>query len=53
MNPKNKKRHKVGIIGLVHKGPTNALYAKVMNANFTSKMPQVVAVRSEYLYRQI
>lgn len=48
MNPKNKKSLKVGIIDLVHKGPTNALYAKVMNANFTSIMPQVVAVWSEY-----
>ncbi len=34
---------KIGIIDLVSKGPTNALYARIMNANLTSIMPQVVA----------
>lgn len=41
------KKLKIGIIDLVHKGPTNTLYAKVMHANFTSIMPQVVAVWCE------
>ena len=34
---------KVGVIDLVAKGPTRALYARVMNANLASIMPQVVA----------
>ena len=38
---------KVGIIDLVTKGPTRALYARVMNANLASIMPQVVAVWCE------
>lgn len=42
-------RHKlhVGIIDLVTKGPTRALWARVMNANFASIMPQVLAVWCE------
>jgi hypothetical protein len=35
---------RVGIIDLVTKGPTKALWAKVMNANFAAIMPQVIAV---------
>lgn len=42
-----KKKLKIGIIDLVHKGPTTALYVKVMNPNFTSIMPQVIAVWCE------
>ena len=38
---------KVGIIDLVHKGPTKDLYAKVMNANLASIMPQVIATWCE------
>ncbi len=34
---------KIGVIDLVSKGPTNALYARIMNANLASIMPQVVA----------
>ncbi len=34
---------KIGIIDLVSKAPTNALYARIMNANLVSIMPQVVA----------
>jgi len=37
----------VGIIDLVTKGPTRALFARVMNANFASIMPQVVGVWCE------
>lgn len=35
---------KIGVIDLVSKSPTNALYARIMNANLASIMPQVVAV---------
>lgn len=38
---------RVGIIDLVTKGPTRALYARVMNANLASIMPQVVGVWCE------
>lgn len=38
---------KVGIIDLVTKGPTRALFARVMNANLASIMPQVVALWCE------
>jgi hypothetical protein len=38
------RKLRIGIIDLVTKGPTRALYARVMNANFASIMPQVVAV---------
>jgi hypothetical protein len=41
------KKLRVGIIDLVAKGPTDALYARVMNANFASIMPQVVGVWCE------
>ena len=34
---------RVGVIDLVHKAPTRALYARVMHANLASIMPQVVA----------
>jgi hypothetical protein len=37
----------IGVIDLVTKGPTRALYARVMNANLASIMPQVVAVWCE------
>ena len=38
------RRLRVGIIDLVGKSPTRALWARVMNANFASIMPQAVAV---------
>src|SRR5512143_594067 len=41
------KKLRVGIIDLVAKGPTDALYARVMNANLASIMPQIVGVWSE------
>ncbi len=34
----------IGIIDIVSKGPTRALYARVMNANLASIMPQVIGV---------
>ncbi len=38
---------RIGIIDLVSKGPTRALYARVMHANLASIMPQVIAVWCE------
>ena len=37
----------IGIIDLVTKAPTRALYARLMNANMASIMPQVIAVWCE------
>lgn len=41
------RRLRIGIIDLVTKGPTRALWARVMNANLASIMPQVVGVWCE------
>jgi hypothetical protein len=41
------RKLRVSIIDLVARGPTRALYARVMNANLASIMPQVVAVWCE------
>lgn len=41
------KRLKIGVIDLVAKGPTGTLWARIMNANLASIMPQVVAVWCE------
>lgn len=41
------RKLRVGVIDLVTKGPTRALYARVMNANLASIMPQVVGVWCE------
>src|SRR5881409_1109491 len=41
------RKLRVGLIDLVTKGPTRALYARVMNANLASIMPQVVGVWCE------
>lgn len=43
------RRLRVGILDLVTNGPTRALYARVMNANMASIMPQVLAVWCERL----
>ena len=37
------KKLRIGIIDLVTKGPTKALWGRVMNPNFASIMPQVLA----------
>jgi len=37
----------IGIIDLVAKGPSRALFGRVMNANFAAIMPQVIAVWCE------
>jgi hypothetical protein len=43
----NIRRLRIGIIDLVTKGPTRALFARVMNANLASIMPQVIGVWCE------
>jgi hypothetical protein len=37
------RKLRIGVIDLVTKAPTRALYARVMNANLASIMPQVIA----------
>jgi hypothetical protein len=41
------RKLRIGIIDLVSKGPTRALFARLMNANFAAIMPQVIAVWCE------
>lgn len=41
------RKLRLGIVDLVAKGPTKALYARVMNANLASIMPQALAVWCE------
>jgi len=43
----------VGIVDLTTKGPTKALYARVMNANLASIMPQALAVWCEQEGHQV
>jgi hypothetical protein len=44
---------KVGIVDLIEKQPTNTLYAKIVNPNYTSIMPQVVAVWIEQMGHEV
>ncbi len=44
---------RIGIIDLITKGPTKALFARVMNANFASIMPQVLGVWCEQEGHQV
>lgn len=44
---------KIGIIDLITKRPLTALYARIMNPNFASIMPQVVAVWAEELGHEV
>ncbi|MBI4500937.1 MAG: cobalamin B12-binding domain-containing protein [Gemmatimonadetes bacterium] len=41
------RRLRIGILDLVAKGPSKALWGKLMNANLASIMPQIVAVWCE------
>jgi hypothetical protein len=41
------RRLRIGIIDLVSKGPERTMWSWVMNANFASIMPQVIAVWCE------
>ncbi len=43
----NLRRLRIGVLDLVAKAPTKALWARVMNANLASIMPQVIAVWCE------
>ena len=44
-----RQKIKVGIIDLVAKKPTRKLFARIMNANFASIMPQIIGVWCEEL----
>lgn len=41
------KKLRIGIVDLVSKAPTKTIYARLMNANYASIMPQVLAVWCE------
>ncbi|MFI5180686.1 MAG: B12-binding domain-containing radical SAM protein [Thermoanaerobaculia bacterium] len=41
------RKLRIGVIDLVSRGPTKTLYARAMNANLASIMPQVIAVWCE------
>ncbi|MFY9570014.1 MAG: radical SAM protein [Blastocatellia bacterium] len=41
------RKLRIGVIDLVAKGPTRAMFARVMNANLASIMPQIIAVWCE------
>lgn len=43
----------IGIVDIVSKGPTRALYARVMNANLASIMPQVIGVWCRQLGHEV
>jgi hypothetical protein len=47
------KSLKIGIIDLITKRPLTALYARIMNPNFASIMPQVVAVWAEEMGHEV
>jgi hypothetical protein len=47
------KKLRVGILDLVARGPSRALYARLMNANMASIMPQVLAVWCERLGHEV
>jgi hypothetical protein len=47
------RRLRIGILDLVTKAPTKALYARVMNANLASIMPQALAVWCEELGHEV
>jgi len=47
------KKLRVGILDVTTKAPTRALYARVMNANFASIMPQIIGVWCEQLGHRV
>jgi hypothetical protein len=47
------RKLRVGILDITTKAPTRALYARVMNANLASIMPQVVGVWCEQLGHRV
>jgi len=51
--PSSRKTLKIGIIDLITKRPLTALYARIMNPNFASIMPQVVAVWAEEMGHEV
>jgi hypothetical protein len=47
------KSLKVGIVDLVERQPSHTIYGRVLNANFASIMPQVVAVWAERMGHKV
>lgn len=47
------RKLQIGIVDIVSKGPTRALYARVMNANLASIMPQVIGVWCRQLGHEV
>lgn len=47
------KTIKVGIVDLIARQPTKSIYARIVNPNYTSFMPQVVAVWAEQLGHEV
>lgn len=47
------RKLKIGIIDLVSKKPNNGLFARIMNANFASIMPQVIGVWCEEVGHEV
>ena len=47
------RKLRIGVVDLVHKAPTRALYARVMHANLASIMPQVIAAWCQELGHQV
>lgn len=47
------RKLQIGIVDIVSKGPTRALYARVMNANLASIMPQVIGVGCRQLGHEV
>lgn len=49
----NSKFLKIGIVDLVERQPSRTIYGRVLNANFASIMPQVIAVWAEQLGHEV
>lgn len=47
------RKLRIGIVDIVSRGPTRALYARVMNANLASIMPQVIGVWCRQLGHEV
>ncbi len=49
----SRKSLKIGIIDLVARQPTKSIYSRIVNPNYTSLMPQVIAVWVEQLGHEV
>ncbi|OGG48311.1 MAG: hypothetical protein A3F84_27665 [Candidatus Handelsmanbacteria bacterium RIFCSPLOWO2_12_FULL_64_10] len=51
--PTSGKALKIGIVDLIEKQPADTLYARMLNPNFASIMPQVIAVWAEQMGHEV